>query len=133
MKDVVRRYFWWPGVTKSVEETASKCKECVKYKRRPVKQALCPWPYARRPMERCHIDFMEYKGQMILIMIDAYSKKIWASNMGTDTTTLRTLAVLYGWFSQETGFPTTLVSDNGPQLVSKEFETVVARWGVNIY
>ena len=66
---------------------------------------------------------------MILIMIDAYSKKIWASNMGTDTTTLRTLAVLYGWFSQETGFPTTLVSDNGPQLVSKEFETVVARWG----
>ena len=81
-------------------------------------------------MERCHIDFMEYKGQMILIMVDAFSKKIWASNMGTDTTSLRTLAVLYGWFSQETGFPTTLVSDNGPQLVSQEFETVVARWGV---
>ena len=81
-------------------------------------------------MERVHIDFMEYKGQMILIMVDAYSKKIWASNMGTDTTSLRTLAVLYGWFCQETGFPTTLVSDNGPQLVSKEFEEVVARWGV---
>ena len=81
-------------------------------------------------MERVHVDFMEFKGQMILIMIDAYSKKIWASNMGTDTTSLRTLAVLYGWFSQETGFPTTLVSDNGPQLVSKEFEEVVARWGI---
>ena len=130
MKDVVRRYFWWPGVTKSIEETAAQCKECIKYKRKPAKQALCPWPYARRPMERVHIDFMEFKGQMILIMVDAYSKKIWASNMGTDTTSLRTLAVLYGWFCQETGFPTTLVSDNGPQLVSKEFEEVVARWGV---
>ena len=81
-------------------------------------------------MERVHVDFMEYKGQMILIMVDAFSKKIWASNMGADTTSLRTLATLYGWFSTEAGFPTTLVSDNGPQLVSQEFETVVARWGV---
>ena len=113
-----------------MEEMAAKCKECIRYKKRPVKQTACPWPYARRPLERCHIDFMEYKGQMILITVDAFSKKIWAANMGTDTTSLRTLAVLYGWFSQETGFPTTLVSDNGPQLVSQEFETVVARWGV---
>merc|ERR1712030_181258 len=67
-------------------------------------------------MERCHIDFLEYKGQMVLIMVDAYSRKIWASNMGTDTTSQRTLAVLYGWFASETGFPTTLVSDNGMGL-----------------
>lgn len=130
MKDIVRRYFWWPGITKAIENTAAQCKESVKFKRKPAKQPLCPWPFARRPMERVHVDFMEFKGQMILIMVDAYSKKIWASNMGTDTTSLRTLAVLYGWFYEETGFPTTLVSDNGPQLVSKEFEEVVARWGV---
>ena len=27
-------------------------------------------------------------------------------------------------------FPTTLVSDNGPQLVSKEFEDKMTRWGI---
>ena len=130
MKNVSRRYFWWPGITKSVEETARKCKECVKFRKRPDKQAVCPWPYARRPMERVHIDFMEYRGQMILIMVDAFSKKIWASNMGLNTTSLKTLSVLYEWFCGENGFPTTLVSDNGPQLVSEVFERVVARWGV---
>ena len=50
--------------------------------------------------------------------------------MGTDTTSVKTLAVLYKWFCEETGFPTTLVSDNGPQLVSKKFEEMVTRWGV---
>merc|ERR1711888_143131 len=47
-----------------------------------------------------------------------------------DTTTLKTLAVLYGWFCEDTGFPTTLVSDNGPQLVSKEFEDKITKWGI---
>ena len=50
--------------------------------------------------------------------------------MSTDTTSVKTLAVLYGWFCEETGFPTTLVSDNGPQLVSREFEEKMTRWGV---
>ena len=72
-------------------------------------------------MERVHVDFCVYRGQMILVMVDSYSKKIWTSVMGADTTSLKTLAVLYGWFCEEAGFPTTLVSDNGPQLVSKEF------------
>ena len=51
--------------------------------------------------------------------------------MNTDTTTMKTLAVLYGWFCDQTGFPTTLVSDNGPQFTSKEFKVKMAKWGVN--
>ena len=54
-------------------------------------------------------------------MVDAYSKKLWTALMNTDTTTNKTLAVLYGWFCSETGMPTTLVSDNSPQFTAKEF------------
>ena len=111
MKETVRRYFWWPGITKDIEAVAEQCEGCRKYRKKPLPQPLCPWPYSRRPMERVHIDFCEYRGKMILIMVDSYSKKIWTSMMNTDTTTLKTLAVLYGWFCEETGFPTTLVSD----------------------
>ena len=73
-------------------------------------------------MERVHVDFFEYKGKHVLLMVDAFSKKIWTSNMNTYTTTSKTLAVLYGWFCSETGTPTTLVSDNGPQFTSQDFK-----------
>ena len=63
-------------------------------------------------------------------MVDSFSKKIWTSNMNTDTTTSKTLAVLYGWFCVETGTPTTLVSDNGPQFQSQDFKDKMLRWGI---
>lgn len=41
--------------------------------------------------------------------------------MQNDTTAFKTLAVLYEWFCERSGFPTTTVSDNGPQFISKDF------------
>ena len=129
MKSTARKYFFWPGITKDIEVMASKCEGCRKFRRKPVPNALTPWPFARRPMERVHIDFFEYKGKMVLIMVDAYSRKIWTRCMMQDTTSAKTLAVLFGWFCEES-FPTTLVSDNGPQFAAKEFGDKMTRWGV---
>ena len=81
-------------------------------------------------MERVHVDFFEYKGKHVLLMVDAFSKKIWTNLMNTDTTTNKTLAVLYGWFSSESGSPTTLVSDNGPQFTAKDFGDKMKLWGI---
>ena len=69
-------------------------------------------------MERVHIDYFEYKGKHVLIMVDAFSKKIWTHYLGTDTTAVTTCAALFNWFCSESGSPTTLVSDNGPQFTS---------------
>ena len=130
MKETVRKYFWWPGITKDIEAIAANCEGCRKYRKKPPPAPLCPWPYSRRPMERVHIDFFEYRGKMVLLMVDSFSKKIWTQLMNTDTTTMKTLAVLYGWFCDQTGFPTTLVSNNGPQFTAKEFKDKMAKWGV---
>ena len=81
-------------------------------------------------MERVHIDYCEFNGKHILVMVDAYSKYMWAAYMGNDTTTMRTLAFLYGWFCERPGFPTTLVSDNGPQFTSKKFADKMVKWGI---
>ncbi len=129
MKKIVRDYFWWPGITKHIDEIAAKCEGCRKFKKKPPANSLSVWPFARRPMERVHIDFFEYRGKHVLLMIDAFSKKIWTRCMNTDTTTTKTLAVLYGWFCDETGPPTTLVSDNGPQFTSHEFKDKLIKWG----
>ena len=130
MKEVAREYFWWPGISKEIEDIAKSCNGCNKFRRKPAPAPLCPWPFARRPMERVHIDYCEYKGKQLLVMIDAYSKYIWTHVMNADTTTLKTLAVLYGWFCETNGFPTTLVSDNGPQFTSHEFAGKMKKWGI---
>ncbi|CAL4058723.1 unnamed protein product, partial [Meganyctiphanes norvegica] len=130
MKEVAREYFWWPQINKQIEDIAKSCSGCNKYRKKPAPAPLCPWPYARRPMERVHIDFCEYKGKQLLIIIDAFSKYIWTHLMNTDTTALKTLAVLYGWFCDRNGFPATLVSDNGPQFTSKDFAEKMSKWGI---
>ena len=63
-------------------------------------------------------------------MVDAFSKKIWCHLLKNDTTTVTTLAVLFNWFCSETGLPTTLVSDNGPQFSSKLFAQKMKQWHV---
>ena len=130
MKEVARSNFWWPKISKQIEAIVRSCAGCNKFKKKPVPAPLCSWPYAKKPMERVHIDYCEYRGKNLLVMIDAYSKYIWTHVMNSDTTTLKTLAVLYGWFCERSGFPVTLVSDNGPQFTSKEFATKMKNWGV---
>ena len=101
MKLVSREYFWWPQINKQIEAIAKSCEGCNKYRKRPAPAPLCPWPYARRPMERVHVDFCEFNSKQLLLMIDAYSKYIWVHLMNMDTTAMKTLAVLYGWFCEK--------------------------------
>ena len=121
MKNAARRLFWWPSLNQDIKVIAAKCEGCRKYMKKPAPAPLCPWPYARRPMERVHIDFCEFRNKDLLIMIDDYTKYIWVHTMTVVTTARKTLAVLYGWLCENNGFPTTIVSDNGPQFITNEF------------
>ena len=130
MKRAIRDLFWWPGISKAIENIAAQCSGCKKYKKKPSKNTLSVWPFARRPMERVHVDYFEYKSKHVLIMVDAFSKKIWCHYLGTDTTAKTTCAALFNWFCSESGHPTTLVSDNGPQFTSGLFADKMKIWGI---
>ena len=77
-------------------------------------------------MEQVHIEYCEYKGNRQ----DYFSMHIWCHIMQNDTTAIKTLAVLYEWFCNRSGFPTTIVSDNGPQFISKDFANKMTKWGI---
>ena len=64
MKETVRRYFWWPGITRDIDAIAAACEGCRKYRKKSPPNPLCPWPYSRRPLERIHVDFCEYRGKI---------------------------------------------------------------------
>ena len=62
-------------------------------------------------------------------MVDTYSGWIEAKEMKS-TSTYNTINVLRSWFSQF-GLPKQIVTDNGPQFVSKEFAEFSLGNGIN--
>lgn len=67
-----------------------------------------------------HIDYTEIKGHHILLVVDSYSKWLEVFPMRS-TTSESTISVLRSPFARF-GLPQQLVSYNGPQFRSKEFE-----------
>jgi len=69
--------------------------------------------------ERVHIDFGEWNKTVFLVLVNAFSK--WPEvRVVSSTTSQKTIEVLSDIFATH-GFPSILVSDNGPQFMSTEF------------
>ena len=125
MKTLTRGYTWWPGIDHDIEQLAKECSGCQKTQRNPSKAPLYTWKWPVKPWQRIHVD---YAGQMFLVAVDAHSK--WPEVIQTTAATSRqTVDILRGLFAQH-GVPEQLVSNNGPQFKSEEFETFLKHNGV---
>jgi len=88
------------------------------------------WPKATSAWERIHIDFAgPIFDSMWLICDDAYSQFPFITQMSS-TTTANTISALTAIFAIE-GYPTTIVSDNGPQLTAETFKEFCLQHGIN--
>ena len=82
-----------------------------------------PWQYPSTSWERVHIDYGEWNKTDFLVLVDAFSK--WPEGkVVSSTATQKTINVLSEIFATH-GFPRVLVSDNGPQFTSAEFEELL--------
>jgi len=121
MKALARMHVWWPGIDAEIEQLARKCEECTAQSNDPARVPLHSWEYPQRPWQRLHIDFAgPFQGKMWLIVVDAYSE--WPEVIPMHTiTSERTIAVLRNLFATH-GLPEQIVSDNGRQFTSDEFQ-----------
>ena len=120
MKALARSHIWWPGLDNDIETLSSQCEACKTTVAMPAPAAHHPWQYPSTPWERVHIDFGEWNKNNLLVLVDAFSK--WPEvKLMSSTTTQKTIEALNDIFSTH-GFPAILVSDNGPQFTSSEFE-----------
>ena len=120
-KALARGYVWFPGLDQEIERLVKSCETCQLQQKNPEKAVPHPWTHPKGPWERIHIDFCQFHNIQWLIVIDAFSKWLEVARMGKDTTSRKLINVLRTIFSR-LGLPLVLVSDNGPQLVSTEFE-----------
>lgn len=121
MKNLARMHVYWPNIDDQIENFVKLCKKCALHGKSPTKTLLHSWPTPSKPWERLHIDYAgPFKNTNFLIVIDAYSK--WPEIIETKTTTSsKTIEILTSIFARF-GAPLQLVSDNGTQFTSVEFQ-----------
>lgn len=129
MKALARGFVWWPGIDQEIENLTKTCAGCQENQNAPKLAPLNAWEWPSQPWDRVHIDFAgPFLGSMFLIMVDAHSKWPEVIKMNK-TTSERTIEVLRSVFSRN-GLPSRIVSDNGPQFTSREFEDFMHSNGI---
>ena len=129
MKALARGYLWWPNMDRELENAVKSCQQCQLHQKAPAEAPLHPWEWPGQPWARVHIDYAgPHKGHVYLVVIDAHSK--WMDvHMMRSTTSATTIAKLREIFATH-GLPETIVSDNGPNFTSAEFENFLSKNGV---
>uniref|UniRef100_A0A914VNX9 RNA-directed DNA polymerase n=1 Tax=Plectus sambesii TaxID=2011161 RepID=A0A914VNX9_9BILA len=129
MKSIARQHCWWPGISDDIVKLVHDCTSCATAQKTPQKTTLSCWPLTQCAMERVHIDYAEYKGKQLLLLVDAYSKWLKVIPM-TSTTAAATAAALYGKVFSAFGYPQLIVSNNGRQFASEEFASFCHAHGI---
>ena len=129
MKMLARSYVWWPRIDSEIELMVKACPGCQSVQKEQSAVFLHPWEHTARPWERIHLDFAgPFRGKYFLVVVDSHSKwpeVITMHDITSQATILELAKIFARW-----GNPVQLVTDNGAQLTSKEFEDFLTRQGI---
>nr|VZI35411.1 unnamed protein product [Spirometra erinaceieuropaei] len=129
MKQLARKYVYWPGIDNDVESFVRSCGPCGREAKNPPKVPPVPWPEVTRPWSRVHMDFAgPFFNRMFLIVVDAWSKwlEVFDVSAATADITARKTEELIARY----GIPTEIVTDNGTQFTSSIFQQLCQKWGI---
>ncbi|XP_055522646.1 uncharacterized protein K02A2.6-like [Wyeomyia smithii] len=129
MKSIARGFVFWPGIDNDIEEFVRNCTPCCTAGKAPVKTTLESWPIPDKPWSRIHVDYAgPVDGIYFLVVVDPYTKwpEVYANKSTTSRATTKMLSQAFATF----GVPETIVSDNGTQFTSHEFQVFCEKQGI---
>ena len=127
-RERVRDVAWWPGWTKAVKRHVANCETCLCESRaRPV--PLKPRELPPRPWHSIAVDVFYYQGKAFFSIMDLYSRFPVVTHLASESTdgVVRALENVFCLF----GTPARLISDNGPQFISHQFQQFLVKWTVS--
>ncbi|CAH8666328.1 unnamed protein product [Schistosoma bovis] len=129
MKSIARSYAYWPLMDQHIVDLVSKCTQCQQAAKCNAKILPVPWPQPEYPWSRIHVDFAgPINGITYLVVVDAFSK--WPEIVPVmPPTTTQTMQLLTEMFSRN-GLPDIIVSDNGSQFTSSQFQEFCKRLSI---
>ena len=119
-RDRAKSSVWWPGLSTELKNTVMSCHTCQEQKRAQQKEPLISTPLPDRPWKRIALDLCEYNKNNYLVISDYYSRFLEVLQLPSTTSTqiIQRLKATFARF----GIPDEVVSDNGPQFSSAEFQ-----------
>lgn len=110
---------WWPNMSSQIEDMVKKCSLCAK-SRPTTREPLLPSSFPDRPWSRVAMDLFDLHGKTYLLVVDYHSRwpEIRLLNHQTSGAIISRLKSIFATH----GIPDVVVSDNGPQFASSEFQ-----------
>jgi transposase InsO family protein len=133
----VQEKYYWPGMTRDIREYVKACEVCKRSKNSSTKhRGLMGQPKpAARPWQVVSIDFLgplprSKKGKtFIVVATDAFTKMVVAEALHNSTTN-KLVEFLENQVFLKQQVPEILISDNGPQFLSKQFIDLLKTYSV---
>lgn len=125
-KQRARDIMFWPGMCKHIEQTVEKCSVCQERQPSNTKEPMMPHRIPDRPWQVVGTDLFTWNNQDYIVTVDYYSRFFELDRLHS-TTSAAVVHKLKAAFARH-GIPETIVSDNGPQYKSKEFEAFAKSW-----
>ena len=110
---------WWPGINDDIKAMIQKCLICSQHKTQ-YPEPLIPTSFPEYPWQRVATDLFMWKNTTYLLLVDYYSRYIEISSLSSTTlkAVIQRMKTIFG----RHGIPECLMSDNGPQFSSHEFQ-----------
>ena len=135
--ELVSRNYWWPGMSTFVEKYVSTCDTCMRTKNIPQKPRglLKPNDPPSNPWQHISCDFITQLPpsngfDAILVVVDRFSKQAHFAPTTSDVDAAETANLFLQYVWKLHGTPRQVISDRGPQFVSKFLKTVFAKLGI---
>ena len=121
-----RECLFWSRMGTELKEFISKCDVCLAHRTSQTREPLLPHEVIARPWAKLGADLCDLHGRTLLVVSDYYSNYIEVARLTSVTTqsVVRELKTVFSRF----GIPEVLVTDNGPQFSSAEFQEFATSW-----
>ncbi len=131
--------FWWPNMAQDVKRFVQGCSDCVvsKSPRHLPSGKLLPLPVPTRPWSHLGVDFItdlppSNGNTCILVIVDRFSKSCRLLPLKGLPTAIETAENLFNQVFRYFGIPEDIVSDRGPQLISRVWKAFFSLLNVTV-
>ena len=131
MKLRAQQSMYWLGINKDIENHVMSCDPCKVNGRSQQKEPIIPFEVPNRPWQRVGIDLFHHHKGWYIIVADYYSKYPWIQALPATASKDVISALTMSCFA-ENGIPEDVISDNGSQFTSQEYQLFAASYGFKL-